>query len=619
MEFVNRVIAGTLGGFVGGALAGLGEAATIAAFGGAEEFGAFFFAALAYGLFGAAVGGGWALAASIVPFLGAEAGAVLGTGGGLAIAALGFVVSRFRVTRDVFGESLPIASATGILVHLLLLGLAVALFIAVRRSLTRAAGSRGATAAGLRWALGCVATAAVLTVALNAVLAGGGDETFPSGTAQGANVILIIADTLRPDYTGPYGAQTVSTPALDRLAADGVVFDRTFAHSSWTRPSIATILTSLYAASHTVMHKTDLLPEDVVTLAEAMQEGGYRTSGFVTNINVAPSFGFDQGFQEYSYLAPEFFFGATDSASKLSLYSGMRLIRERFLSSKKWVRNYYQDAETVNSGALPWLDANARQPFFTLIHYMDPHDPYFEIPYNGVAVARVDTPNPDPSQSGRLEKLYASNIEYMDGFLARLFAELDDAGLYDDTVIAFTADHGEEFFEHGGWWHGTTLYEEQIHVPLIVKLPGNDKAGKRVGGLSGLIDVAPTLLGVAGVPVPPTYQGRDLFGQGQSPKALYAEEDHEGNVLESIRTERWKLVLANEGNPRGLANEELYDLEKDPGETNNVAATQSDRVAALKADMEALRGAAALGAVTAESGELDEAAKERLRALGYLE
>ena len=218
-----------------------------------------------------------------------------------------------------------------------------------------------------------------------------------------------------------------------------------------------------------------------------------------------------------------------------------------------------------------------------------------------------------------LRRLYASNIEYMDSFFAALFAALEKEGLYENTVIALTADHGEEFHEHGGWWHGTTLYEEQIHVPLIVKPAGRGQGGRRDGSLARLVDVKPTLLAATGVPVPSGVQGRDLLGGGAAPAAVYAEEDHEGNVLEAIRTDDWKLILANEGNPRGLEAVELYDLRTDPGEKRNLASRHPERVTELRRDLESLRQMARAQAVSGVTGSIDAADEERLRALGYME
>jgi len=619
MNFVTRLIAGILGGFAGGALAGIGESVVIAATSEITEYWLFLFGAASYGLIGAAIGGGWSVVSGILPPLRSkEASAASSTA--LPAALLGLVVGRFRIIRDVFSESLPLLSGTGIGVHVGLLVGAGLVYLLVAGAVRRGASRRGPIGATLRASIAVLAVGALASVAANVAVGGGAQPSAESpSTAKGPNVILIIADTLRADHVSVYDASHVSTPAIDSLAADGVVFEKAFAQSSWTRPSIATILTGLYPGSHSVMHKTDLLPNDVVTLAEAMKQAGYRTSGFVTNINIAPSFNFQQGFDEYRYLSPDFFFGATDSGSKLALYSLMRLIRERFLSQQKFVEHYYQDAHTVNEASLPWLLGHENERFFVLIHFMDPHDPYFEIPYNGRAVARVDTPNPAPERADELRTLYASNVAYMDDFLAKLFATLREKGLYDDTVIAFTADHGEEFHEHGGWWHGTTLYEEDVHVPLIIKPAGKGADSRRESSFARLIDVTPTLLAAAGVATPAAVQGRDLFGTTSVPSAVYAEEDHEGNVLASIRNADWKLIIANEGNPRGLAPVELYDLRTDPDERTNVAAKEPQRVAELRRDLEALAAASRSSAVKGSTSALDAADEERLRALGYLE
>jgi arylsulfatase A-like enzyme len=618
MEAIKKILAAVLGGFAGGSLVGLAEAALIAATGGGDEYGAFRFGAISYGLIGAAIGGGIGVATAILSFLARDARRAAALSAGVVAALLGLMVTRFRIVRDVYLESLPIGSSEGLMVHAgLLVGALLVLWL-VRRivlSVSREGGAGVVAAAGLAVVLVVVGAAA--TAAFDMMVK---PKSVPqqAGTAQGPSVILIIADTLRADHVGAYGSTATKTPSMDRLAKDGVVFENAFTNSTWTRPSVATIVTSLYPSSHKVMYKTDLLPDGVTTIAETMKDAGYRTAAYVTNINVAPSFRFEQGFQEYYYLSPEFFFGATDSASKLAFYSGMRLVRERFFSKSKWVQYYYQDAQTVNGDALPWLDRNGAGPTFTLVHYMDPHDPYFEIPYNGNAIARVDTPNPDPSQRDRMAMLYASNIEYLDRFLGNLIEALKQANRYDDTVIALVSDHGEEFYEHKGWWHGTTLYDEESRVPIIVKLAKNAKAGTRVKAPAQLLDVAPTLAAAAQVTAPETWQGRDLFGTAPAPEALFQEEDHEGNVLHSIRTDRWKLIVANENNPRGLPPIELFDMQADPKETKNVAADHPDVVSKLSGDLTALRAMAGARAVSGASGVIDEATRPKLVSLGYV-
>jgi arylsulfatase A-like enzyme len=189
-------------------------------------------------------------------------------------------------------------------------------------------------------------------------------------------------------------------------------------------------------------------------------------------------------------------------------------------------------------------------------------------------------------------------------------------------LIVVTADHGEEFHEHGGWWHGTTLYDEQIGVPLIVKPPRGGAAGRVVDEFVTSLDIAPTILRAVGLPPPVTMQGHVLpLDAAPTParESVYAEEDFEGNVLQAVRTKTWKLVTANPGNPRGLAPEELYDVARDRGETKNLAAERATE----REEMRAALGRASIKAKEhAGSGaqtDVDSATKERLKALGYAE
>jgi arylsulfatase A-like enzyme len=399
---------------------------------------------------------------------------------------------------------------------------------------------------------------------------------------QGTNVVLIIADTLRADALVARTRGDVEKSGMSRLVADGVRFENAYVQSSWTRPSIATILTSLYPSQHGATHKMDPLPDDVTTIAEAMREEGYWTAGVVTNINIAPIFNFQQGFGEYTYLEPDFYFGATDSATRLAIYKGLRVARERLFGSYIYFSNYYQDAEIVGRAVRAWLDGNPPEPFFLLIHYMDPHDPYFEMPYNGRGVARVSQPNPPAAEAAALRELYDHSVAYLDEHLAQILGELDSRRLYDDSVIAFLADHGEEFHEHGGWWHGTTLYEEQVRVPLVVKRAHEGSPGTTVTRAVQTIDLAPTLLATAGLPVPPEFVGKNLFAaEASTDSVVFAEEDLEGNVLSSLKQGDWKIITSNPGNPRGLEPIELYHLGEDARESKNLARERPEEVARL--------------------------------------
>jgi len=278
---------------------------------------------------------------------------------------------------------------------------------------------------------------------------------------------------------------------------------------------------------------------------------------------------------------------ATDSATKLAVYKGLRAAREK-VSSKMWVQNYYQDAKVVDDNVERWLGRRPQEPFFLFIHYMDPHDPYFEIPYNGNGIARVSTPNPPAERAEEMHTLYREDVSYLDGYLQQLVERLKKDGIYDRSIVAVTADHGEEFFEHGGWWHGTALYDEQVHVPLIIKRAGEPQPGHHRTDIARSVDIGPTLMASAQLPVPDPFQGIDLF-TGTVPDPILAEEDLEGNRLTSIRSGEWKLITANRDNPRGLPPTALYNLADDPQERTNLAAHEGDRVTEMLAQLEQLK------------------------------
>jgi arylsulfatase A-like enzyme len=429
-----------------------------------------------------------------------------------------------------------------------------------------------------------------------------------------------MVDTLRADHLNSYGYIKPTSPHLSAFADEAVQFDAAFAQASWTRPSVASLLTSLPPSAHKVMYKPDRLPESVTTLAEAFEEKGYNTGGLVTNYNIAPYFNFAQGFDSYRYLDPEYYFFADEGSSKLSLYNLARVIRERVAPSKDNPAHYYQDAQVTTDAAISWIDTPREDPFFLFLTYMDPHDPYFARPLDGEAYARASNVNPDPEMAKRFIEIYDGEIAYWDEHFGRLVAHLKAKGIYDKAVIVVTSDHGEEFQEHGGWWHGTTLYEEQIHVPLIVKLPaGVGSAGFSRDDLASLMDVPPTLLAAAKIKAPDSWHGRDLFGKVDAPDTIFAEEDHQGNVLRALRGVDFKIIEANEKNPRGLAPVEFYKISDDPDETKNLVTEKVEAVTKWRAALEEAGKGAQVGAVERDQLALDESSRERLKSLGYIE
>ncbi|TMA34003.1 MAG: hypothetical protein E6J79_17275 [Deltaproteobacteria bacterium] len=619
MERGRMVGAGLAGGLVAGAVVGAAEALAVWFHAhGAGEMPALGWALAAYGIIGGAGGLGIGVVAAILGVDGfALAFAAVGVG-------LGGVVGRFRVIRDVFLEQVPaglVPLAVQGLAGLVLLGIALALWRALSGAASR---RRLATRPGV----------AAVVVGLLAALAAGTARLVPppapaappSRTAAPAgspNVLLLMVDTLRADHLSCWGYTGGRTPHIDGLAAEGVRFAHTFSQASWTRPSVATILTGLYPASHGAVHKADILPDRVDTLAEMLARGGYHTAGFADNVNVSGAFNFQQGFDDFRYLAPSFFFGASEAAAQLTLYNGLRLVRERFFAHAVDVHHYYQPAEVVTAEVKAWLASPAarHEPFFVFAHYMDPHDPYFVHPFNGEGYARVANPNPPASVADFYRKLYDGEIAYLDEQLGVLFDDLRARGLYDRTLIVLTADHGEEFQEHGGWWHGTTLYDEQIHVPLIMKPPARAGGGRVVDEFATSLDIVPTVLTSARLIVPALLPGHPLPLDGGVPPArasVFAEEDLEGNVLEAVRTHDWKFIAANPGNPRGLPPEALFELARDPGEHTNVEAAEPAQKETMRAELGRSVLEARAHAGKSEQRGVDAATTERLRALGYV-
>ena len=572
--------------------------------------------------------------------LGAAGGAVLGllpmdrdelrgwvpTLGSVALLVpMGLFIALFRVHRDVFLEQpipLPWLLAilgAGALVAAALLAFGRRLFTSAFGHLVRPLPAVAVTAL----VVNCAGIAASMSTP--AAPAPTEPRPAPPALAGRPNVILIMVDTLRGDHVGCGQPSPVETPAICSLVSAGGTRLFGFSHASWTKPAAATLLSGLLPSTHGAVTKTASVAPGVEMLAEALSGHGYDTGAIVSNINLAPSFGFAQGFREYRYLAPDYLAWATESSSKLILYQLVRKLWFR-LRPGYWVSDYYQDAATVNASAFAWLQRNRSSRFFFFLHYMDPHDPYFEHPYDGRAVARVADDHPDPSLAPEMHRLYMGEIRYLDEHLAKLFEKLRELGLWDDTLIVLTADHGEEFDEHGGFWHGTTLYDEQIHVPLLVKWPKGALPGAPATDpeLARLIDVAPTILARAGAPVPPAMHGEDLaarYSAGAPPAAgtVLAETDLEGNVVKALRGMEWKFIEANPGNPRGLPPEQLFDVAKDPGEKDDLRARDSALAERLRTETNAQVDLAKRRAVGGgKDATLTEADRERLRALGYI-
>jgi arylsulfatase A-like enzyme/uncharacterized membrane protein YbhN (UPF0104 family) len=539
----------------------------------------------------------------------------------------GFFVSWFRIARDIFDEAVRPRDPMGMLTLVALAAIYGVLFLLMGRALRALAGSRPGRFLLRPWGTPAAAcAAAVVLVVAGQVL--GEDHAHANGSSHGSasgrpNVVLVMVDTVRADHLDLYGYEDETAPNLTSFARDAVTFRNAFAQSSWTRPSVATILTGRFPSSHRAVTKPDALPDEVETVAEVLRSTGYRTGGVVTNYNLAPYFNFQQGFDTYHYLEPDRMLLADDASAKLTIYELFRLIAVRVPRPLR-PEQFYQDAEAATDRTIEWLATTPSDeaPYFLFVSYMDPHDPYFRHPYDGHAIGRAIHGNPRPDQVEEVTELYDGEIRYWDEHFGRLVQTLRRRPDWDRTIVIVCSDHGEELYDHGGWYHGITLYEEQVRVPLVVRLPSSELGGTSEQRWVGLVDIAPTIARLVGADVPEGMrQGVDLFDAGGTERVMFAEEDHEGNRLRSVRyrqgDEEWKLIEANADNRRGLEPRELYELRSDPAE----AQSRTGEAEAGRAS-EHLRQAAddaAVGAVESTSVGLDAAAVERLRAIGYME
>ena len=465
--------------------------------------------------------------------------------------------------------------------------------------------------------------------------------------AQIERVVVISIDTLRADHLGVYGYERFTSPTLDGLAAEGVLFEDASATAPWTLPSHASIFTGSFPKSHGVTSMKKALSEEVPTLTRRLSENGWRTAAVVNSTWLKrESFGLTRDFDDYVYVP--------DLADRQT--------------PTTWVTDQ----------ALDWMKASSGEKLFVFAHYYDVHADYtsepafeelFVRPYEGfvdgtgwqllqsnleddyLAMCQREG-NPEQCTFGTVEKpwvvdsrarklrfeerdvehlvdLYDAGIRQMDAELGRLFSEMRKAGLMDSALIVVTSDHGEEFMEHERLDHFLPTWQELLRVPLILRGPGVPK-GTRVAAPVSSVDIAPTLLAAVGVEAPASMEGIDLAGvmrgldeevfdsrilYGEAAGGLSYDLVARGYfpVFRSVRRGRYKLVHDSKSERH-----RLFDLARDPGEQEDVSSAHPELHAELVAEMEA-RGLLEEDGSPSDGGvQLSEEEVERLRALGYL-
>jgi arylsulfatase A-like enzyme len=453
-----------------------------------------------------------------------------------------------------------------------------------------------------------------LCVALIAALMLSGCSGTDDGAAAKYNVLLITLDTTRRDHLGCYGydqgREGGLTPNLDALAADGVRFDMAVSTSAATPPSHASILTGLNTYRHGVRviyaESGYRLPDDVPFLSDILRNHSYETAAFLSSFTVSSFYGFDRGFDVFD--------------------EGLGVPAEQSMHSRSdgfwdWPldRNQRRSDETTDR-VVSWLQ-RVKEPFFAWVHYWDPHDTALLPPRD--IVSRFVTADQDGPTKNLMA--YRAEVYYMDSQFGRLIRTLQEQELYENTIIAVVADHGQGLGDHD-WWHHRLLYQEQIHVPLIMRVPGWPK-GEVVGDLVRTTDITPTVLDVLAVAPTAGMDGRSVsalvHGESDAPRIAYADAINlfdlnammvkrrpDDGLVYCATDGEWKLIHR----PTLTGKDELYRIAGDPNELKNLIGMEPDQAARLKRELDRFNGY-----VEKPFGEeLDPEVLKRLKSLGYV-
>lgn len=405
----------------------------------------------------------------------------------------------------------------------------------------------------------------------------GKERALPGGGSGAGPVILISIDTLRADHLPIYGAKGVETPHIDALAQDAIVFDNAYSHVPLTFPSHVTMLTGLLPAAAGVRNNLGYRFDSAAhpTIPALLKPKGYASGAAVSAYVLRGATGLAAAFDEYDDRMDR---GADSTTATMG--------------------DVQRSGKETVAAALRWIQSRGEQPFFYMVHLFEPHAPYAA---------------PEPFRSRYAANPYDGEIAASDAYVGELIAGLKASGLYDRATIILLSDHGEGLGDHGEAQHGIFLYREAIHVPLVLKLPGNEKSGKRVAAPVQLTDILPTVAGIAGVDVPPAVKGKSLvaIADGDVPagrrvfsETMYPRIHLGWSDLASLVDATHHYIDA----PRP----ELYDIAKDPREKQNVLTDNRRVYASMRAEAQTHDRT-----LTAPS-QVDPEEAAKLAALGYL-
>ncbi|MFQ6082455.1 MAG: sulfatase [Candidatus Aminicenantia bacterium] len=443
------------------------------------------------------------------------------------------------------------------------------------------------------------------------------------------NVILISIDTLRPDHLSCYGYSRKTSPNIDKLAKDGILFVNSFSSTSWTLPAHISLLTSLDTVHHQVYFPFQRMNEEIMTLADILRNNNFYCSAFTGGGYLNAKYGFAKGFDSYQEL-----------------------------KIKGDISFRYDEAEILSEKALSWIDQNKDKKFFLFLHTYQPHDPYANLSSTGKIFLdknhkweRIDLgkifKNGDSDRHSiqfteeerkNIIALYDGEIKYTDEYFVKpLIRQLKELDLYNKTLIILTSDHGEEFYDHKAWLHDHSLYNEAIKIPLIIKFPNSKFQGKRIAQIVRLVDIMPSILDYLDIEYSfPSLDGKSLMN------LIEGKEENNRTFISDLALRRFReiyptIITINKNNLKLIVNEkiispyveeistdfkeykvELYDMENDPGEKINLAGKQKyhkviTELITLIRNYYQVSKKQKIKEIT-----LDKELKERLRALGYI-
>jgi len=394
---------------------------------------------------------------------------------------------------------------------------------------------------------------------------------------RGHNIIIVSVDTLRADHLGAHGYQRPTSPRMDALAKESVLFERAFAPRGHTWPSLVSLLTALYPPRTNVRGPGDMLEPGLVTVVETLEQSGYETAAFLANF----------------------------------CQNGGIMFKDSFCK--------YQDDQAVTERAIAWLDRPHDRPFFLWLHLMSPHAPFRPPPdldrftdktYRGPINGSRQTQHKifdeqlelSAADLANVVGLYDGDVLWSDAFVGKFHDALKQRGLLERSIVVLTSDHGEELYQHHKYMeHGCSIYDSVLHIPMALRLPDGKWAGQRRGGVVGLLDLMPTLFDLVGVPRSPGFDGEsfvDLLPADRDKRFPAVISEHfrrrQGGLLLSIRTRRWRYIYNPSEVPTfclpagphfKVAREELYDHDADPLEQRNVVAAHPEVAAELQREL----------------------------------